>query len=188
MRYFYNILIALAITIVSTAALTFFLSLRFEKEEKDVEVKNAKFVAPVDGEAHPLKDAFDEAFASEMMGKGAMIKPSSDLVVAPFDGTVATLFPTKHAIGVVSKDGVECLIHIGIDTVNLNGTYFDAYVKQGDAVKAGQKLVKFDRKAIEKAGYKTETMVIVTNSANYGSVSLVKSGNVKAGEELIEVR
>lgn len=188
MQYFYNILIALAITIISTAIITYFLSLKFEKEVKEEIVENAEFIAPVSGTVKPLSESSDEAFASEMMGKGAVIIPDSDVVVAPFNGTIATLFPTKHAIGIVSDKGVECLIHIGIDTVNLQGKHFEAYVKQGDAVKAGQKLVKFDRKAIEKEGYKTETMVIVTNTASYEDVSVLKSGNVSTKDELIKVK
>ena len=188
MTYFYNILIALAITIISTAIITFVLSMKFEKKDGASQIiENANFIAPIEGEVKPISEASDEVFASGALGKGAVILPTNSTVVAPFNGTIATMFPTKHAVGIVGDNGVECLIHIGIDTVNLNGKYFEAYVKQGDRVLAGQKLVSFDKKAIEKEGYKTETMVIVSNSANYQSVDLLKTGNVSSKDELLAV-
>jgi PTS system beta-glucosides-specific IIC component len=100
--------------------------------------------APVQGTVAPLNTAQDDAFAQGLLGKGVVIHPTKGEVVAPFDGTVMTLFPSKHAIGLVSDNGLEVLIHVGLDTVQLDGKYFEAFVKQGDKVKQGQKLVTFD--------------------------------------------
>lgn len=134
-----------------------------------------------------MSEAKDEAFASETLGKGVVIMPSENVVTAPFDGTIETLFPTNHAIGIKSNDGLEILIHIGIDTVELDGKYFKAHVKQGDYVQAGKKLVTFDREAIEKEGFSTQTMIIVTNTNDYEEVKVLINGNIRAGKELIQV-
>ncbi|WP_366295932.1 beta-glucoside-specific PTS transporter subunit IIABC [Paenibacillus sp. AN1007] len=123
--------------------------------------------APIEGEAIPLKDVKDEAFSQEAMGKGMAIKPAKGQVVAPFDGTVQTVFRTKHSIGLKSVEGIELLIHIGIDTVKLKGQHFNVVVQEGDIVKHGQLLIEFDMDAVEKAGYDTTTPVIVTNSGDY---------------------
>lgn len=142
---------------------------------------------PVAGEVLPLSEAKDEAFASESLGKGVVIVPSENVVAAPFDGTIETLFPTNHAIGIKSKDGLEVLIHVGIDTVELNGKHFKAHVKQGDFVHAGKKLVTFDREAIAKEGFSTQTMVIITNTDDYESIKVLTDGKVETGKELIQV-
>ncbi|MCP1184516.1 beta-glucoside-specific PTS transporter subunit IIABC [Paenibacillus sp. 1781tsa1] len=123
--------------------------------------------SPIEGEAIPLKAVNDEAFSQEAMGKGMAIKPSKGQVVAPFDGTVQTVFRTKHSIGLRSVEGIELLIHIGIDTVKLKGQHFNVVVQEGDTVKHGQLMIEFDMEAIEKAGYDTTTPVIVTNSGDY---------------------
>ncbi|EOH86117.1 hypothetical protein EVI01_08890 [Enterococcus villorum] len=115
-----------------------------------------------------------------------MIYPEKGEVRAPFDGTVMSLFPTKHAIGLVSNNGLELLIHIGLDTVQLDGNYFKEYVKQGDKVAQGELLLTFDIEAIESAGFSVETPVIITNSADYLTI-LQKQGiaAVNSGDELI---
>ena len=100
-----------------------------------------------------------------------MIVPTGNEVVAPFDGEVVTLFPTKHAIGIISDTGVELLIHIGINTVEMNGDGFESFVQQGERVKAGQLLVRFDSEKIKERGFSTQTMIIVTNSNNYKSIT-----------------
>lgn len=140
--------------------------------------------APVEGQVMPLSTAADKAFAEGLLGKGVLIHPSKGEVVAPFDGTVVTLFPTKHAIGLVSDNGLELLIHIGLNTVELNGKYFEAFVKQGDKIKKGDKLVTFDKDAIVAAGYKVETPVIITNSGDYQDI-IEKSDSDSDGELLI---
>ncbi|WP_405113118.1 beta-glucoside-specific PTS transporter subunit IIABC [Paenibacillus sp. FSL K6-1217] len=123
--------------------------------------------APIEGEAIPLREVKDEAFAQEAMGQGMAIKPGKGEVVAPFDGTVETVFRTKHSIGLKSVEGVEVLIHVGLDTVKLKGQHFNVVVQEGDTIKHGQLLMEFDMKAIEAAGFDTTTPVIVTNTPDY---------------------
>lgn len=135
--------------------------------QNEMGVRKEVVTSPVQGNMMPLETAKDQAFAQGALGKGVVIHPTVGEVVAPFDGTVMTMFPTKHAIGLISDNGLELLIHIGLDTVQLDGKYFDAHVEQGAKVKRGDKLVSFDIKAIEEAGFSVETPVIVTNSADY---------------------
>ncbi|MGO3789997.1 MAG: beta-glucoside-specific PTS transporter subunit IIABC [Enterococcus gilvus] len=165
------------ISIVIAAVIGFALTLFFWKDDtvvaeveegqKAMEVRKEIVTAPVTGTMMPLSTAKDQAFAQGVLGKGVVIYPTVGEVVAPFDGTVMTMFPTKHAIGLVSDNGLELLIHIGLDTVQLDGQFFESFVEQGAKVKRGDKLVTFDIKAIEEAGYSVETPVIVTNSADY---------------------
>ncbi len=192
MSYFINIIIALIISIAVTAVLTFILSLKFEKKdptdrEDKQTLKEEVIMAPVEGEVLPLAKADDEVFASKALGEGVVIEPSSGSVVAPFDGKVVTLFPTKHAIGLVSPNGAEVLIHIGVNTVELNGKYFESFVKQGDEVKAGQPMVTFDPQSIKKAGYSAQVMVLVTNTAAYQNVSVLHEGNTRSKEQLLKL-
>lgn len=140
--------------------------------------------APIEGTVLPLNEAKDAAFAEGIMGKGIVIEPTVGEVVAPFDGTVMTLFPTNHAIGLISDAGMELLIHIGIDTVQLEGKYFTAFVKQGDTVKKGNKLVSFDIPEIEKAGYSTQVPIIVTNTPDYADIIATDETKVKQGDLL----
>lgn len=158
-------------------------------ETKHVEAKSVDLnvSSPVDGTVKALIDSSDAVFAQETMGKGCLIIPDNGNVYAPIDGTVATLFPTKHAIGLVSNDGVEILIHIGIDTVNLEGKYFQAQIKQGDKVKKGQLLVTFDKEAIEKEGYAIEIPVVITNSNNYTDVVEMDHNHHNHGDTIIHI-
>lgn len=126
--------------------------------------------APVEGVVIPLNEMKDEAFASGSMGPGVGIIPEADTVCAPIDGTVAVVFDTKHVVGLVTEDGKEILIHIGVDTVELGGEGFNCHVKQGDSVKAGTPLITFDRKNIGAKGYDTTVAVIITNGAEESSV------------------
>lgn len=123
-----------------------------------------EFVSPVTGIVIPVKNVRDEAFASEAMGKGVGIQAEEGKVYAPFDGTAEAVFPTGHAVGLTDADGNEFLIHIGIDTVKLNGQCFTVHVKQGDAVKKGDLLVEFDKDEIEKAGYDSTVIYILTDA------------------------
>lgn len=195
MTCFVNIIIAIAISIITTAIITFILSIRFEKKVNEpvvnrgvIQSKQEIVMAPVDGSVLNLSEADDEAFASKALGDGAVIVPANGVVVAPFDGMVATLFPTKHAIGLISPNGAEVLIHIGINTVELNGKYFESFVKQGEQVKAGQKLVTFEPEKIKDAGYSTQVMVVVTNSASYQEINNLHEGDIKIGEQLLNLR
>lgn len=122
---------------------------------------------PITGEALPLSDIDDAAFSTGLLGKGLAVRPNEGKVYAPFDGTVETLFPTNHAIGLKSIDGIELLIHIGMDTVKLEGEYFVSKVKQGDAIEKGQLLLEFDKEAIQEAGYSLDTPIVVTNTKEF---------------------
>ena len=130
-------------------------------------VKTVQLVSPLAGQVKPLSQATDPVFSSGVMGQGVVIEPSQGELVSPVNGTVTVLFPTKHAVGIVSEEGVELLMHIGMDTVSLDGQGFEAHVVQGDKVKAGQKLITFDMDAIQGAGLVTETPVIVTNQDDF---------------------
>lgn len=124
-------------------------------------------VSPLAGEVKPLSEAVDPVFAQGVMGQGVLIDPSEGELVAPVSGTISVLFPSKHAVGLVTDEGVEMLMHIGMDTVNLDGKGFTAHVSQGDRVVAGDSLISFDIAAIKAAGYPVETPVIVTNHNDY---------------------
>lgn len=123
--------------------------------------------SPLTGEVKPLSEAVDPVFAQGVMGQGVLIQPSEGELVSPVDGVVSVLFPSKHAVGIVSDKGVELLMHIGMDTVNLDGKGFETHVQQGDKVKVGDALISFDMAVIKEAGYVTETPVIVTNQNDY---------------------
>lgn len=185
LRYLINILIAMVIGVVITAVLTYLLSLKYETNDKkkvqlatEPQVVYAEISSPVKGELLPLSQSDDEAFASQAMGKGFVVKPSEGKVYAPVDGKVVSLFSTKHAIGILGDNGAEILIHIGIDTVDLKGKYFTAHVKQGQKVTKGQLLIEFDRSKITASGYSDEVMVIITNTNSYQNVELLDSATV----------
>ena len=127
-------------------------------------------ISPVQGKIEELTQVKDPVFASGSMGTGFAVVPSSEEVTAPIAGTISTVFETKHAIGLISNDGVELLIHMGIDTVNLKGKYFNILVKKGDKVEKGQSIAQVEWDKIQKAGYDTTTMVIVTNSDEFKQI------------------
>ena len=130
-------------------------------------VNTAQLVSPLDGQVKPLSQATDPVFSSGVMGQGVVIEPSQGELVSPVNGTVTVLFPTKHAVGIVSEEGVEILMHIGMDTVSLDGKGFEAHVAQGDKVVVGQQLISFDTNVIKEAGLITETPVIITNQDDF---------------------
>ncbi len=144
-------------------------------------------VSPLKGEAIALSEVKDETFAGEILGKGMAVMPSEGKVYAPFEGTVETIFPTGHAVALKSSDGVEALIHVGMDTVKLNGKYYKAHVKDGDRVKKGDLLVEFDLQGIRAEGYDVTTPVVITNTMDYKEVATVKTGAVNPGDPVIEV-
>lgn len=154
-------------------------------EGSSVTVASETILAPVAGEVCPLSEVKDEVFSSGAMGQGLAIKPSEGLLKSPVDGTVSLVFPTGHAIGLKSKNGAEILIHIGMDTVELNGEGFEVLVSKDQEVKAGQPLVKFDLDAIKAKGYDLTTPVIITNSKSYQEIGDSKRGAVKAGDQLL---
>ena len=130
-------------------------------------VKTAQLVSPLAGQVKPLSQATDPVFSSGVMGQGVVIEPSQGELVSPVNGTVTVLFPTKHAVGIVSEEGVELLMHIGMDTVSLDGKGFEAHVTQGDKVVVGQQLISFDMEVIKEAGLVTETPAIITNQDDF---------------------
>jgi len=130
-------------------------------------VESAEVVSPLAGQVKPLSQATDPVFSSGVMGQGVVIEPSQGELVSPVNGTVTVLFPTKHAVGIVSEEGVEMLMHIGMDTVSLDGKGFEAHVEQGDKVVVGQQLISFDMDVIKEAGLVTETPVIITNQDDF---------------------
>lgn len=129
--------------------------------------KNKEIIgAPCSGRVYKLEKSKDPLFNQEILGKGCFIVPNDNTIYAPISGKVASVFPTKHAFGILAKDGTELLIHIGIDTVNLNGKYFESYIKQGDFVKKGDILAKVDFDSILKLNYSTDVYIVVTNINN----------------------
>ena len=146
-------------------------------------MKDIIITSPIKGEIIPLSEVKDAVFSSGALGKGAAIDPKDGRVFAPFDGTVSALFETMHAIGLVSTDGVELLIHVGFDTVNLGGKYFTAYIAQGDTIKKGDLLLEFDQKAIVHEGYDVTTPVVVTNSDQYGNVFVKYEEDITQAEQ-----
>ncbi|WP_091012145.1 beta-glucoside-specific PTS transporter subunit IIABC [Paenibacillus amylolyticus] len=145
-------------------------------------------VSPMTGEIKPISEVEDQAFAQELMGKGIAIVPTNGKVYAPFDGVVEALYRTKHAIGLKAANGVEILIHIGVDTVSLKGKYFTAHIEQGQTIKAGDLLVEFDPEGITIAGYNTITSIVVTNMQQYGDVlTTATSGPIRESEALIKL-
>ncbi len=151
-------------------------------------LQNETLVTPIVGDVVALADVNDPVFSSGAMGQGIAVKPSQGVVYAPADAEVSIAFPTGHAFGLKTTDGAEVLIHVGIDTVSMNGDGFEAKVAQGDKVKAGDVLGTFDSNKIAAAGLDDTTMVIVTNTADYASVAPVATGSVAKGDAVIEVK
>ena len=148
--------------------------------------ESAEVVSPLAGQVKPLSQATDPVFSSGVMGEGVVIEPSQGELVSPVNGTVTVLFPTKHAVGIVSEEGVEMLMHIGMDTVSLDGKGFEAHVEQGDKVVVGQQLISFDMDVIKKAGLVTETPVIITNQDDFqADVEGDLPRDIKRGEVLM---
>lgn len=155
--------------------------------DKEPLINKITIASPLKGDIVPLKDVKDETFASEMMGKGIAINPTEGKVVSPINGTVQMLFKTKHAIGLKSDDGAEILIHIGMDTVQLEGKHFTAYVKDGDKVKVGDTLVEFDMDAIKNEGYELITPIIITNTMEYLEIVPKEIKSVTTGDSILTI-
>jgi len=189
MSFFINIIIAILISVVITGVLTYILSFKFEKDVAPKAPKDGKIIinSPVKGEVLPLSAASDDVFSSGALGKGVVVHPIEGKIYSPVSGKIATLFPTKHAIGIVSDEGTEILIHIGIDTVDLKGKYFESHVKQGDHVEAGQLMIECNLDKIHAAGYSTETMVIVTNSDKYTDIKVEGSKDADITNGVLEL-
>nr|WP_263326497.1 beta-glucoside-specific PTS transporter subunit IIABC [Neobacillus sp. Marseille-Q6967] len=144
--------------------------------------------SPFNGEVVPLSQIKDEAFASGALGRGVGIEPFEGKLYSPVSGTVSALFPTNHAIGITSDQGAEILVHVGMDTVELNGKYFTVHTSQGARVEKGQLLIEFDIAGLKGEGYIVTTPVIVTNHEQYGQVDTTDEKQVKPGDRLIEIK
>jgi glucose-specific phosphotransferase system IIA component len=135
--------------------------------------------APIQGQFVPLEEIDDDAFSAGYLGKGCGINPTAESIVAPFEGEVVQVAPTRHAVGLRSKNGIEVLIHIGLDTVKMKGSGFDVEVKPGDQVKYGQLLIGFSIAAIKKAGFQPIVAVTVTNSEKYQDISIIEKNQIR---------
>lgn len=157
-----------------------------KEAESQMTTKGEEILSPLDGELIELSDVKDKTFASGAMGKGVAIKPVEGILVSPINGHIEMIFNTKHAIGLKSDDGAEILIHIGMDTVNLQGKYFEVLKNAGDNVKVGDELIRFDIKAMESEGYDVTTPIIVTNSQEYVDVIPDACGEIKKGSRIFK--
>lgn len=156
-------------------------------EKSSGKEKEVVIAAPLTGEAVSLETVNDPTFSEGILGKGMAIMPSEGRVVSPVNGTIATIFETGHAMGLVSEDGAEILIHVGLDTVNLKGNHFHVKMKTGDTVKVGDCILEFDLEAMKAEGYDVITPVIISNHFNYSTVEAAAEGRVKTGEPLLRL-
>ncbi|MED0652614.1 PTS glucose transporter subunit IIA [Anoxybacillus geothermalis] len=157
----------------------------FKKWFGKQQLKEETITAPLDGTIVPLEDVPDPVFAQNMMGDGIAIDPADGDVVAPVDGEIIQLFPTKHAIGLRSEAGVELLIHVGIDTVSMNGEGFTAYVKAGDRVKRGDRLLSVDLPLVREKAKSAVTPIIITNGDALESLEKKAGTSVAKGETVL---
>ena len=141
--------------------------------KKKTEWKGNEIYSVVDGRLKKLEKVADPAFAQKMLGDGAAIDPQNELIVAPCEGTITMMYPTLHAFGITNTDGVEILVHIGIDTVAMKGDGFEYLVKEGQKVSAGTPLIKFDKKKISEAGYVDTIICVITEPGNMGNIIFV---------------
>jgi len=149
--------------------------------------KVIKIAAPLEGATIALSEVNDPVFNEEMFGRGIAIKPITGHVVSPINGIITQMFDTSHAVSLTSDEGAEILIHIGLDTVRLNGEHFTTFVKNGDSVKIGDKLIDFNLEAIAAAGYDIVTPVVICNSNNYKQFDIKTNISVKIGDEIISL-
>ena len=166
---------------------------KVEVKQEEISTKKTikeavKIMAPIKGNAITLEKVNDGVFSENILGEGAAIDPVEGKVYAPFDGKVSMLFDTNHAIGFISPEGVEILVHIGIDTVQLNGKYFDIKVKENQQVKKGELVATFDKEGIISEGYRTVTPVVITNTDEFEEIKVITQGNCDNNNILLEVR
>ncbi|ULT58282.1 beta-glucoside-specific PTS transporter subunit IIABC [Neobacillus drentensis] len=193
---FWGAMIAIVVSFLLGFVLTYMFGFKDTASKEETKVAATKVevkkqdgpvavASPIKGEIVPLSEVKDQVFSSEAMGKGVAINPSEGKVFSPVNGEVTLMFKTKHAIGLTSEDGAQILIHVGMDTVELDGKHFTAHVNQGDIVKAGDLLVEFDVEAIKAAGYQVVTPIVVTNTPDYQEVKVLQAGKVDKNEELL---
>jgi len=146
-----------------------------------------KIFSPAKGYVLPISLSADRAHQKEAIGKGICIMPADGKICAPCDGTVALLFRTNHAINIISANGAEIFIHCGIETMSLCGKGFAAHAHEGDAIKAGQLLLEFDRNIVKRSGHSTETQMVILNSADYNKIVQAKAGNCAIGDLVLYI-
>ena len=151
------------------------------------ETAEKSLFSPLDGNVIPGDMIPDETFASGILGGGVGIEPTDHVVYAPFGGEISSVADTRHAVGITGPGEMEVLIHVGVDTVRMNGDGFEVFVTEGDQVRKGQKLLSFDPEKIEKAGLSSITAVLLTNSDDYDDFRVVKTGPAKAGDKLFTI-
>lgn len=151
-----------------------------KKKDKGIEIG-----APVKGKAVPISQVSDPTFGEEILGKGVAIQPEDGKIYAPADGTIEMLFDTKHAVSMTTTEGVELLVHIGLDTVALKGEHFTAHKGNGDAVKKGDLLISVDLEAVKAAGYDVITPMVVCNTSDYQTVEAVTGSDVNPGDTVL---
>lgn len=159
-----------------------------ENEKQERKQSDLEILSPIKGTVISLKEVPDETFAGEVLGKGVAVIPKEGKVISPVSGKIETLFDTKHAVGILSNSGIELLIHIGINTVELGGNYYESHVKEGNMVKAGDTLITFDIEKIKKAGYSVITPIIITNPDDYGQIQQSRFGDVEQLEKIIDIK
>lgn len=195
-----NAVIAIVISLIMSFIFTILFGIKEDEEFDEVDAqelstkaelsemtKVSAVLAPMKGELKKLEQVDDEVFSKRIMGSGIAVVPTSGDVVAPFDGVINTIFPTKHAIGLTSDDGVELIIHIGLDTVELEGKHFETHVNNGQKVVAGEKIVSFNLDEIIAAGYDITSPIVVTNSNNFLDIIETDKTNINQKEEIITV-
>ena len=157
-------------------------------DNTDKKTETQTLYSPLNGQAIPLAEVKDETFAGEVIGKGMAVIPSEGVVKAPCDAEVSMVFDTKHAIGLTTESGIELLIHVGLNTVELEGKYYTVHVNDGDKVKKGQTLITFEMDKIKEAGYDVTTPMIVTNTDDFEEVTFLNAGTVNTDSRVLEVR
>lgn len=147
-----------------------------------------QLVAPINGQLIPLDEVSDEVFSTRVMGDGFAVAPSSDVVVSPVSGTITNIFPTKHAISITTQDGLEILLHLGIDTVELNGTPFTVVVESGQTVSAGDELVRMDREEISNSNKEDTVILVLPGKEKIDFTPSISSKEIEAGEMVTELK
>lgn len=192
---FYNMVIAVVIGFLGSLIAAFLLGIPEEKdqepgnteEKKKEALVRSEIASPVSGQVVQLSDVNDKAFSGGALGKGVAFVPEEGTIVSPVDGEIVTLFPTKHAIGLKTEHDIEVLIHIGVDTVELEGKFFESFVKQGDSLKKGDKLIQVDFEKVREAGYDPTVIVVVTNSADYLDIVPTNKAKTEKGDACLTV-
>ena len=156
-------------------------------EKTEDTAKAITLYSHMNGTVVSLENVEDDVFSQKLLGGGIAVEPSDGRLYSPCDGRIESIFDTKHAVNLISDDGAEILLHIGIDTVKLNGKYFEAHVSEGQMVKRGEVLITFDMGEIRRAGYKLTTPMIVCNTDDYSSFEVLGQGNTAAGDTLLKI-